>query len=79
MENESLNQAKSVSTQDTDFILIRQKEFILDLIDKRKFIEARYCLHVLKELWESESYAYKTQELYTRIEHGIARRISKDD
>jgi len=79
MENDSLNQAKLVSTQDTDFILIRQKEFILDLIDKRRFVEAKTCIRLVKELWDKENYSYKTQELFTRIEHGITRKISKDD
>lgn len=53
-----------------DFLLIRQKDKILGLINKKKFREARICLDVLRELWETHAYEYKLIELDHRIDIG---------
>jgi hypothetical protein len=50
-----------------DFLLVRQKDFILDLVNRKRTVEATACLAVLKELWYEHSYGYKYEELTERI------------
>ena len=54
-------------TDDLDNILIRQKDFILQLINTRQYERARACLACVRELWEESDYGYKYKELKQRI------------
>lgn len=62
----SCDEMKSSSEQ-FDFILVRQKDYILDLINKRKYKEAHSCLTCLCELWTTHNYKYKYDELIERL------------
>jgi len=50
-----------------DFILIRQKDYILNLISKHRYLEARACLVTVCELWTNNDYLYKHNELMNLI------------
>lgn len=50
-----------------DNILVRQKDYILNLINNRRYTEARCCLTILSELWIKHDYKYKYEELQKRI------------
>ena len=39
-----------------DNILIRQKDYILKLIFRGRFVEARCCLSCVSELWKANNY-----------------------
>jgi hypothetical protein len=56
-----------INNQKFGFLLVRQKEYILDLINKRKYSEARACLTALCELWTIAHYKYKYEELIKRL------------
>ena len=56
-----------ISEEEFDFILIRQKEYILNLLDTRRYTEARCCLTILCELWTKHGYLYKYEEIQERI------------
>jgi hypothetical protein len=58
-----------MTSEEFDFILIKQKEYIINLIDSRKFKEADACLKLVRELWETHSYGYKLLELRNRSFH----------
>lgn len=49
------------------FLLVRQKDYILQLINTGRYKEARCCLTVLCELWTQANYTYKYDELMRRI------------
>lgn len=53
--------------QDLEFILIRQKDYIRNLINRRRLIEAHYCLSMLSEFWIANNYEYKVDELANLI------------
>lgn len=53
--------------QENDRVLVRQKDYIINLINNRRFSEARSCLTVLCELWTKHDYKYKYDELIQRI------------
>ncbi len=50
-----------------DTILIGQKNQIIELINNRKFTEARSVLRVLADFWLMNDYKYKLLELRERI------------
>ena len=54
-----------------DFILIRQKNALLELINDDKFEEALARLEFVRELWEENSYAYKYLELKRNMKERI--------
>ena len=56
-----------MTPEEFDFLLIRQKEQILCLINKNKLKEASAALIVVKELWCTHSYTYKYEEITERI------------
>ena len=60
-------QMQGTASEEFDFILVRQKDYILNLINNRRFSEARSCLTVLCELWTKHDYKYKYDELIQRI------------
>jgi hypothetical protein len=57
-----------------DFILIRQKDYIISLIDNRRLVEARCCLRTVSELWLANNYEYKLNELAQRIRNTPRRK-----
>jgi len=67
-ENELTN-AKTVQEiqQTLDFILIRQKDFILKLVEDGRYAETGTCLDCLEELWNVCGYSYKYREVVQRI------------
>lgn len=70
-----------MTPEEFDFLLIRQKEQILSLINKNKLREASTALLVVKELWCSHSYTYKYEEIRERIRHykmGNQKRFSNN-
>lgn len=64
------------SDEQFGFLLVRQKDYIIDLINKRKYKEARAALTVVLELWTICSYIYKYKELIERIKQ--VERITED-
>ncbi len=50
-----------------DYILIRQKDRILNYLENGQIIEAKAALEVLQELWSVTSYSYKFDELHKRL------------
>lgn len=56
-----------MSPEEFDFLLVRQKDYILKLINKRRYIEAKACLNCLNELWSTNDYTYKHIELTNLI------------
>lgn len=56
-----------MTEEQLDFILIRQKDIILKLIQNKQLDRARSCLTVVKELWEVCEYEYKYKELHQKI------------
>lgn len=56
-----------MTPEEFDFLLIRQKEKILTLINNNRIREALYCLNLVKELWCTHEYAYKYEEIKERI------------
>jgi hypothetical protein len=46
-----------------DNVLIRQKDYIFQLINSSRYKEARCCLTALCELWTINEYKYKYDEL----------------
>ncbi len=65
--------------ESTDFILVRQKDYIINLINARRFTEARCCLTILCELWTKHDYKYKYDELWRRIRESSPRRGEEAD
>lgn len=53
--------------EEFSFVLVRQKEYILTLINDRKSQAARAAINIVEELWIICSYEYKTEELRERI------------
>lgn len=56
--------------QHLDNILIRQKDYLINLIDNHLY-EAIPALEVVKELWIACDYTYKLRELENRIQSRI--------
>ena len=50
-----------------DNILVRQKDWIIRMIDDGKFNEAQFAIAILVDLWCRCSYGYKIDELIERI------------
>lgn len=48
-------------------MLVRQKDYILRLVNANRFDEAQACVNVLRPLWEQTGYAYKIIEIEQRI------------
>jgi hypothetical protein len=49
------------------FLLIRQKNYVDQLINTGRYKEARHCLTVLCELWTKSEYKYKYDQLIARL------------
>lgn len=47
--------------------LVRQKDFILSLINNEEYEKALSLIGFSEELWASVNYAYKTRELRQRV------------
>lgn len=73
-ENELTN-AKTVQEiqQTLDFILIRQKDFILKLVEDGRYADAVACLDCLEELWAGCGYSYKYREVVQQIMDHLAK------
>ena len=54
--------------QQLNFILVRQKDTIISLINSKCFAEAETALLVVEELWRKCNYTYKIDEIRSRIE-----------
>jgi hypothetical protein len=65
---------KLPSEESIDFILIRQKDYIISLIDNHRLVEARCCLRTVSELWLANNYEYKLNELAQRIRNSPRRK-----
>lgn len=50
-----------------DFLIVRQKDKILQLINHSRKKEALIALDVVKELWDHCDYTYKYDEIKERI------------
>jgi hypothetical protein len=59
-----------------EFILIRQKDNILQEINSGNPSVALAKLKLVKELWENTEYLYKYSELLTKLEHKLKSRLS---
>lgn len=57
-----------ITEQQLDFILVKQKDTIISLINSKCFAEAETALLVVEELWMECSYGYKINEIRSRIE-----------
>lgn len=58
---------EAIMNEEIDNILVRQKDFILNLISRGRLVEARCCLSCVSELWKANNYEYKTNEIIERI------------
>jgi hypothetical protein len=56
-----------MNTAELDTALINQKNMILTLINDGEFEKAMTALSFSRQLWSVCGYAYKTEELKTRI------------
>lgn len=63
-------------TEPLDFILVRQKETLINRIDNARspdqLKQVLFCLTVLTELWQENGYDYKRLELRQRINNKLA-------
>lgn len=57
------------ASQALDNTLIRQKNYILALVNRRNYREALVTLHCVRELWSCCNYEYKWNEILTRIKN----------
>lgn len=57
------------ASQALDNTLIRQKDYILALVNRRNYREALVTLHCVRELWIACNYGYKWDEILTRIKN----------
>lgn len=75
MPENKLTNAKTVQEiqQTLDFILIRQKDFILKLVEDGRYSDAGACLDCLEELWAGCGYSYKYREVVQRIMDHLAK------
>jgi len=67
-----------MSEDETDNFLIRQKHWILQLINNEAYREAWFALQTVGDLWERLSYGYKYNELMERLEQGNHKRVDKN-
>jgi hypothetical protein len=60
---------KDIEVVDTsiDNVVIRQKDYIFQLINSSRYKEARCCLTALCELWTINEYKYKYDELTRKL------------
>jgi hypothetical protein len=70
------NQLTIQNKTQLDFILIRQKDNILQEINFGSPSVAMAKLKLVKELWENTEYLYKYSELLTKLEHKLKSRLS---
>lgn len=61
-------QLTMITPKQLDFILIRQKDTIISLIEARCYHEAETTLIAVEELWRACNYFYKITELRARIQ-----------
>jgi hypothetical protein len=59
-----------------DFVLIRQKDHILTLVNDGKYEEANTLLNYSAELWAECSYTYKFLEIKDRIRRAILEEVN---
>lgn len=65
--------------QELDYILIRQKDYIISLIDKKQYFKAKCCLELVSELWTANNYEYKSTELLERLTNNAPRKRGGGD
>jgi hypothetical protein len=70
------NQLTIQNKTQLDFILIRQKDNILQEINFGNPSVAMAKLKLVKELWENTEYLYKYTELLTKLEHKLKSRLT---
>jgi hypothetical protein len=70
------NQLTIQNKTQLDFILIRQKDNILQEINFGNPSVALAKLKLVRELWENTEYFYKYSELLTKLEHKLKSRLS---
>jgi chaperonin cofactor prefoldin len=70
------NQLTPNNQAQLEFILIRQKDNILQEIVSGNPSVAMAKLKLIKELWENTEYLYKYTELLTKLEHKLKSRLS---
>jgi chaperonin cofactor prefoldin len=70
------NQLTPNNQAQLEFILIRQKDIILQEINFGNPSVAMAKLKLVKELWENTEYLYKYSELLTKLEHKLKSRLS---
>ena len=65
MSENEISEAKTVKEihQLLDFVLVRQKDYILKLIEDGRYAEVGSCLACLDELWYVCGYSYKSSEI----------------
>jgi hypothetical protein len=56
-----------MTPEEFDFLLIRQKEKILTLINNNRIREALYCLNLVKELWLNMNISTNMKKSMERI------------
>jgi hypothetical protein len=69
-------QLTSKNQAQLEFILIRQKDNILQEINFGSPSVAMAKLKLVKELWENTEYLYKYTELLTKLEHKLKSRLT---
>lgn len=70
------NQLTIQNKTQLDFILIHQKDDILQEINFGNPSVAMAKLKLVKELWENTEYLYKYSKLLTKLEHKLKSRLS---
>lgn len=65
--------------QELDYIFIRQKDYIISLINKKQYFKATACLELVSELWVANNYEYKLQELTLRLAYNDAKRRARKE
>jgi len=70
------NQLTPNNQAQLEFILIRQKDNILQEINFGNPSVAMAKLKLVKELWENTEYLYKYSELLTKLEHKLKSRLT---
>ena len=71
------NQLTAQNQEQLDFILIRQKDNIIREINQGNLTVAIAKLKLVKELWVDCEYLYKYEELLTRINYLLERKLSR--
>jgi len=68
-----INAKQTLTEEEMDIFLVRQKDKIIRLIDDGKIDQARAALSVVRELWQVLGYDYKRSELLARMLVWISR------